>query len=61
MSIGGPLSYGIGQYRDNNNQNFNMHLIVTLIGNLLSLNSNTMSNKLYKMFDFDKHVFQSIQ
>ena len=30
-----PLSYKIGQRRDNNNQNVCMHIIVTLIGNLL--------------------------
>ena len=26
-----PLSYKIGKHRDNNNQNFIMHAIVTLI------------------------------
>ena len=61
IKIGGPLSYKIGQYRYNNNQNFNMHVIVTLIGNPLSFNWDAMSSTLYKMSDFHKQLFQNIQ
>ena len=61
-SITLPLSFKITQHRDNNNQNVSMHVIVTLICNLLFFNSNTMSNTLlYKMLDFHRKLFQNIQ
>ena len=48
----------ITQHRDNDNQNVNMHVIVTLIGNLLFFNSDSMSNTLlYKMSNFHKQLF----
>ena len=57
-----PLSYKILKHRDNNNQNVNMHVIVTLIGNPLFFNSDTMSNTLlYKMSDFHRQLFQNIK
>ena len=57
-----PLSYKIGQHRDNNNQNVNMNVIVTLIGNPLFFNSDNMSSTLlYKMSDFHRKLFQNIQ
>ena len=56
------MSYKIGQNRDNNNQNVNMHVIATLIGNPFFFNSDSMSTTLlYKMFDFQKQLFQNIQ
>ena len=56
------MSYKIGQHIDNNNQNVNMHAIVTLIGSLLCFNSDTMSSTLYKMFGFERHLLiQNIQ
>ena len=56
------LSYKIRQHRDNNNQNVKMHVIVTLIGNPLFFNSDTMSNTLlYKMSDFHRQLFQNIK
>ena len=57
-----PLSYKIGKHRDNNNQNVNMHVIITLIVNSLFFNSDTMPNTLlYKMFDFYEQLFQNMQ
>ena len=52
-----PLSYKIGQHRGNTNKNVNMHVIVTLIGNLLFFNSDIMSNTLlYKMSYFHNQL-----
>ena len=48
------------QHKDNNNQNVNMHVIVTLIDNPLSFNSNNMSSTLYKMSYFHRQLFQNI-
>ena len=38
-----------------------MYIIVTLIGNLMSLNWDTIFNTLYKMSDFHGQLFQNIQ
>ena len=57
-----PLSYKIGQHRYNNNQNVNMHVIVTLIVNPLFFNSYNMSSTLlYKMSDFHRQLFENTQ
>ena len=56
------MSYKIGQHRDNNNQNVNMHVIVTVIGNLLFFNLDSIpSTLLYKMSNFYRQLFQKIQ
>ena len=55
------MLYKIRKHRDNNNQNVNMHVIVTLIGNPLFLNLDSMSSTLLdKMFDFHKKSYFKI-
>ena len=50
-----------GQHKIHNNQNVNMHIIVTLIGNL-SFDWETVSSKLFiKMSNFHRQIFQNKQ